>query len=149
MTVKLKSNLCIGPINIFPNFWHWWVTKNVKCPNGVCKMVLYRGTIFRVSYDIVTNIFVFPQMLPCLAGVLPVTFSLSIMRLLVSVTHDMVVNTFEAWTKLWFFLQASITWTYDGQYVSPGLIELTHWGRDKMDAISQTILLKIFIEWKR
>ena len=23
MTVKLKSNLYIGPVIIFPNFWHW------------------------------------------------------------------------------------------------------------------------------
>ena len=26
MTVKLKSNACVGPVNIFPNFSHWVFT---------------------------------------------------------------------------------------------------------------------------
>ena len=99
-------------------------------------MVLYKGTIFRVSYEIVTKIFVFPQTLPCLAGALPVIFGYA----WYGCHHVWGLN------KIMIFLQANITWTDDGQYVSPGLIELTHWGRDKMDAISQTILLKIFIE---
>ena len=26
MTVKVKSNIYVGPVNIIQNFWHWYVS---------------------------------------------------------------------------------------------------------------------------
>ena len=41
-----------------------------------------------------------------------------------------------------------LTWTTYGQYSPFSALSLTHWGRDKMDAISQTTLSNAFLEWK-
>ena len=28
MSVRLTRNLYVGPLNIFPNFWHWYICRN-------------------------------------------------------------------------------------------------------------------------
>ena len=55
MTVKLKSNLYVGPVNIFPNFWH--------C---MC-LVKYGSTISKVltNIDIGLSFFMWCYIWPC------------------------------------------------------------------------------------